>query len=164
MTDWVHINTQQIWMGDKGNIGVYSSRKHAINTYNTLGRPSVAAHSPSFLLDASNCSMTQAQQQKGRVTCSYPPAVPQRDFVSKTRTQALSRACSRNLAAEMWATLWKKILFFPADHTFSAGTRSGVNNHKNSSVFNHYSLVPPSGSLSTPKWTKHPTLSSLHPK
>lgn len=151
-------------MGDKGNIGVYSYRKHAINTSNTLGRPSVATHSPSFLLDASNCSMTQAQAAEGKSYLQLPPPVPQRHHVSKTRTQALSRACSRNLAAEMWATLWKKILFFPADHAFSEGTRSGVDNHRKSSVFNDHSLVPPSGSSSTPKLTKYPTVSSPHPK
>lgn len=48
-------------MGDKGNIGVYCYRKHAINTSNTLGRPSAAAPSPSFLLAASNCSMTEGK-------------------------------------------------------------------------------------------------------
>lgn len=60
-------------MGDKGNIGVHNYSNHAINTSNTLGRPSVAAHSPSFLLDASNCSMTQAQATEGKSYLQLPP-------------------------------------------------------------------------------------------
>lgn len=164
MTDWVHINIQEIWMGDKGNIGVYCYRKQAINTSNTLGRPSVAAHSPSFLLDASNCSRTQAQATDGRSYLQLPPTSASEGLREENKDTDSLQSLSREFGCWDVSCPLEKMLFFPANHAFILGTRSGVGNYKNSSAFNHYSLVHPFGGLSTPKWTKHPTMFSLHPK
>lgn len=164
MTDWVYVNTQQIWMRDNGNVGVQSYRKHAINTSNTLGRPSVAAHSPSYLLDAPSPSMTQAEATEGKSYLQLPLTSASEGLHKQNKDTGSLQSFSQEFGC--WDTSYpsEKKSVLPSDQVFSAGTRSGVDNHKNSSAFNHYSLVRPSASLSTPKWTKHSTISSLQPK
>lgn len=164
MMDWVHINIQQILMGDKGSIGVYCYRKHAISTSNTLGRPSVAAHSPSFLLDAFNCSMTQAWATERKSYLQLPPTSASEGLSKENKDTDTLQSLSQECGCWDVSCPLEKMQFFPAKHALSLGTRSGVAYSKNSSAFNHCSLVHPFGSLSTPKWTKHPTMLSLHPK